>query len=138
MSKELNKMRKIIHEAGYISDTEFFRNHKNRKRLHRQHPDSFLGVNAKGVPVFPVRNQYGGMSILVLRRSLSAAKRLYRQTGNHQYIDIIEKLKIYIKGVENKVMHLPINYKIHGELERILQKTRDLGSLSNLGKANIE
>jgi len=130
---ELNKLNKILHEAGLVSDSEFFRNKKNRKRMYAADRKSFLAVNKKGVPVFPVRNQYGGMSISVLKRSMITAKRLHKKTGNSKYDDIINQLKVYMKTVENKTFHLPINYEINGQLKKILKKTRDLGSLSNLG-----
>ena len=134
---ELNKLNQIIHEAGYKSDSEFFRNKKNRKRLYATDKKSFLAVNKKGTPVFPVRNQYGGMSISVLKRSMTAAKRLHKKTGDSKYNDIINQLKVYMKSVENKTFHLPINYQINGQLKKILKKTRDLGSLSILGGLKI-
>lgn len=133
---ELKKLNKIIHEAGYVSDSEFFRNGKNRKRMYAADKKSFLTVNKKGMPVFPVRNQYGGMSISVLKRSMAAAKRLHKKTGDPKYNDIINQLKVYMKSVENKTYHLPINYEINGQLKKILKKTRDLGSLANLGGFN--
>lgn len=130
---ELKILNKIIHEAGLLSDAEFFKNHRNRRRLHATNNKGFLKVNRKGVPVFPVVNQYGGMSISVLKRSMAAAKRLHKKTGDTEYVDIMDQLKVYLKSVENKTYHLPINYKINGQLKHILKKTRDLGSLSNLG-----
>ena len=130
---ELNKLTKIVHEAGYVTDSEFFKSKKNRKRMYAADKKSFLGISKRGTPVFPVRNQYGGMSISVLRRSMAAAKRLHKKTGDPKYDDIVNQLKVYMKSVENKTFHLPINYEINGQLKKILKKTRDLGSLSSLG-----
>lgn len=128
-------LKEIIHEEGFITNSEFFRDRKNRRRLQSSNPDAFLSTNTKTrLPVFPCRNQYGGISISVLKRSLSAAKRLHKQTGNAKYKDIIDQLEVYMKQLNNKALHYPINYKLNGQLKDILKKTRDLGSLSNLGK----
>jgi len=125
----------IVHEVGFVTNSEFFKNRKNRKRLYDADPDIFLAVNSKTkIPVFPCRNQYGGISISVLKRSLAAAKRLHTQTGNAEYKDIIDQLEVYMKQLNNKALHYPINYKLNGQLKTILKKNRDLGSLSNLGK----
>lgn len=128
-------LKDIIHEEGLITNSEFFKNIQNRKRLHASNPDIFLAVNNKtGVPVFPWRNQYGGISLSVLKRSIAAAKRLHQQTGHAKYKDIIDQLETHMKQLHDKVLHYPINYKLNSDLETILKKTRDLGSLSNLGK----
>jgi len=131
----LTSLKDIIHEVGLITNSEFFKNVKNRKRLYASNPDAFLAVNDKtGIPVFPWRNQYGGISLSVLKRSIAAAKRLHQQTGNDKYKDIIDQLETHIKQLHDKVLHYPINYKLNSDLEAVLKKTRDLGSLSNLGK----
>jgi len=134
MLKELVFLKKIIHEAGFVTNSEFFKNKKNRLRLYKLNPDSFLAISKSGTPVFPWRNQHGGLSISVLRRSIAAAKRLHKQTGNSKYKDIIDQLEIYLKQLHDKALHFPINYKLNSDLEKVLKKTRDLGSLSNLGK----
>lgn len=131
----LLSLKNIIHEVGLMTNSEFFKNIGNRKRLYSSNPDVFLAVNQKtGVPVFPWRNQYGGISLSVLKRSIGAAKRLHQQTGNDKYKDIIDQLETHMKQLHDKVLHYPINYKLNSNLEEILKKTRDLGSLSNLGK----
>jgi len=128
-------LKDIIHEAGFITNSEFFKDKKNRKRLYSSNPDSFLSTNIKTrLPVFPCRNQYGGISVSVLKRSLGAAKRLHKQTGNSKYKDIIDQLEVYMNKLNNKALHYPINYKLNGQLKDILKKNRDLGSLANLGK----
>jgi hypothetical protein len=128
-------LKNIIHEVGLITNSEFFKDRKNRKRLYASDPKSFLAVNNKtNVPVFPCRNQYGGVSISVLKRSLASAKRLHSKTGNSKYKDIIDQLEVYIKQLHNKALHYPINYKLNGQLKDILRKSRDLGSLSNIGE----
>lgn len=135
MKDEIFFLKKIIHEAGFITNSEFFRDRKNRRRLYSSNPDAFLSTNIKtNLPVFPCRNQYGGISISVLKRSIAAAKRLHKQTGNDKYKDIIDQLEVYMKQLNNKALHYPINYKLNGQLKDILKKTRDLGSLSNLGE----
>lgn len=135
MKKELIFLKEIVHEAGFITNSEFFRDRKNRKRLYNSNPDAFLATNVKThLPVFPCRNQYGGISVSVLKRSLAAAKRLHKKTGNDRYKDIIDQLEVYMKQLNNKALHYPINYKLNGQLKDILKKTRDLGSLSNLGE----
>ena len=134
-SKELEFLRTVVHESGFVTDSEFFRNKNNRKRLYNSNPDIFLSINDKSkIPVFPWRNQYGGISITVLNRSLAAAKRLHKQTGDQKYKDIIDQLEVYKNMLNNKALHYPINYKVDGQLDKILKKTRDLGSLSNLGE----
>lgn len=131
---EILFLKEIIHEVGLVTNSEFFKDRENRRRLYNSNPDSFLAVNNKtNVPVFPCKNQYGGISISVLKRSLAAAKRLHSQTGNAEYKDIIDQLEVYMKQLNNKALHYPINYKLNGQLKDILKKTRDLGSLSNLG-----
>jgi len=135
MTDEIIFLKKIVHETGFITNSEFFRDRKNRRRLYSSNPDAFLSTNAKtNLPVFPCRNQYGGISISVLKRSIAAAKRLHKQTGNDRYKDIIDQLEVYMKQLNNKALHYPINYKLNGQLKDILKKTRDLGSLSNLGE----
>jgi len=135
MEEELNFLRNIIHEIGLMTNSEFFRSVKNRRRLYSSNPDSFLAMSNKAnVPVFPCRNQYGGISITVLKKSLSNAKRLHNKTGNKKYKDIIDQLTVYMKQLQDKALRFPVNYKIDGQLKTILKKTRDLGSLSNLGE----
>ena len=136
MLKPLQKLKNIIHEAGLLTNSEFFKNVQNRKRLYSTNPKSFLALNKNGVPVFPVRNQYGGMSMTVLKRSLTAAKRLHRKTGDKRYHKIIDQIKVYLKLIEDKALTVPISYKVGGELQQILNKTRDLGSLSSLGNVD--
>jgi hypothetical protein len=134
IDKELTYLKEIIHEIGFLTNSEFFKDTQNRRRLYSANPDCFLAVSKSNIPVFPCRNQYGGISISVLKRSLAAAKRLHQQTGNAKYKDIMDQLEVYMKQLHNKALFYPINYKLNGDLKNILKQTRDLGSLSNLGE----
>jgi len=131
--KELFLLRKLVKESGLISDADFFKKKKNRKLLFKSDPDSFLSVSRNGIPTFAIKNQYGGISISVLKRSLANAKRLHAINKDKKYKDIIDKIQIYLKALELKVLTFPRSYKLDGALKDILNKSRDLGSLSNLG-----
>lgn len=134
VENEISFLKNIIHEIGFVTNSEYFKDVNNRRRLFKSNPDSFLAVSKSNVPVFPCRNQNGGISVSVLKRSLAAAKRLHKQTGNSKYKDIIDQLEVYMKQLHDKALHFPINYKLNGQLKSILKQTRDLGSLSNLGE----
>lgn len=133
MDKELNELTEILNEAGIKTNSQFFKNRKNRLRLYKSNPDAFLTVSKNGTPVFPVRDQYNAMSLSVLKRTLGNAKRLYRQTECPRYKEFIDKIELYLKTIENKALIIPIGYKVNGDLQDILDKSRDLGSLSSLG-----
>lgn len=132
----IDYIRDIVHEAGFIPDAEFFKSRNNRKKLYKSDSKSFLSVGKNGTPVFAVKNQYGGVSISVLKRSLSSARRLYNKTNDKKYKGFVNKIEFYMKALERKALRFPRSYKVNGNLEKILKKTRDLGSLSNLGGLN--
>ena len=135
--EELILLRKVVKESGLISDTDFFKKRKNRKLLYKSDPNSFLSVSKNGIPTFAIKNQHGGVSLSVLKRSLANAKRLHAlNKDNKKYEDIINKIKIYMKSLEMKVLTFPRSYKLGGDLKKILNRSRDLGSLSNLGGLN--
>lgn len=131
--EELILLRKVVKESGLISDTDFFKKRKNRKLLYKSDPDAFLSMSKNGIPTFAVKNQYGGVSISVLKRSLANARRLHTRNKDKKYKDIMDKIQIYLKALEMKVLKFPRSYKITGDLKNILHKSRDLGSLSTLG-----
>ena len=132
----LRYIKKIVMEAGFVPEKDFFKNRRNRIKLHRSDPNAFLAVSNNGTPVFPIKNQYGGVSVSILKRSLYSAKSLYDRTMDEKYKGFVNKIEFYLKALERKVLHFPRSYKISGDLEKILKKTRDLGSLSNLGDYN--
>ena len=132
----IKEIKEIVLEVGFIPDSDFFKSRNNRKRLHKSDPKAFLSVGKNGTPVFAVKNQYSGVSVSVLKRSLASAKRLYTKTKDEKYKGFINKIEFYIKALERKVLTFPRSYKINSDLEKVLKKSRDLGSLSNLGDYN--
>ena len=133
VNKNLDSLRTIVKESGLQSDTDYMKRRKNRILLYKSDPESFLSVSKNGTPTFAIKNQYGGFSVSTLKRSLANAKRLHKINKDKKYEEIINKINIYLKALELKVLKFPRSYKLGGDLKNILNKSRDLGSLSTLG-----
>lgn len=126
---ELKYLLETVHEFGFVPDFEFFRSKKNRIRLHKMRSNCFLDVSKGGLPIFPTTNQYGGLSLSVLKRSLTNAKRLYVLSGKREkYQKIIDKLKSYITSVEHRRLdsNSPTMYKASDAIQNLLLKSLNI------------
>lgn len=112
----LNGIKQILSELNIVTDIDFFKSKKNRKKLYNRNPDAFLSISKDGIPTFPVRNQANCNSWTILKRSLRAAKRL-RATNEddpelyEKYDSICKVLERKILNMETKVSIRPIIYK---------------------------
>ncbi len=98
----LARIERMLSEHNIEPDLSFFRSKNNRVDAHRRNPESFLKVS-NGIPVFPIRNQHGGVSYTVIKRGISAAKTTFVNTRNPIYLDIIKKLEHELKMIEMKI-----------------------------------
>lgn len=99
--ESLSNIRQMLKEEGILPDLDFMKCPHRRAELKKSYPDSFLGWK-NNVPTFPVRNQYGGMSYTILKKSLNAAKSMYSRTNDPKYLDLIKQIEFELNGMENK------------------------------------
>ena len=99
--ESLSNIKKILAEEGILPDLDFMKCPHRRAELKRQYPDSFLGFK-NNTPTFPVRNQYGGMSYTILKKSLNAAKSMFSRTQDPKYLELIKQIGSELEGMENK------------------------------------
>lgn len=128
----LEDIKKILSEFNIVTDIDFFRSKRNRKKLYNRNPDAFLSMSKDGVPTFPVRNQSNCNSWTILKRSLRAARRL-RSTNDddpelyEKYDNICKILERKILNMESKVSIRPIMYKPSKAISNILNKRKVIG-----------
>lgn len=129
----IEELKELLRENGLVSDIDFLRNIRNRIQLNKEHPGSFMCVNKKGVPVFPLLTQYGGISDVVLIRSIAAAKTMIKKTGDPKYIEILAKLMRYKKEYDNKTIKHPKLY-VNKELESVFNNVKKYNEYLNNDK----
>ena len=107
----LQRIKRLISETiGMMPDYDYLKCKHNRMNMSQNHPGSFLGKTADGVPIFPIRNQFGGMSYTILKNSIRAAQSQLTRTGDVKYMEIIRKLEEELRAVESKVGKSPETY----------------------------
>ncbi len=118
----LQRLRDTVLSEDVVPDSSVFKCRKKRLAMHKNNPDSFLSVSKNGTPVFPIRNQFGGMSYTILKRGISAAKTAHARTGDAKYLDIIQQLEADKRAMETKISKVPETYhpqtKLVDELKR--------------------
>lgn len=123
---ELKFLGDLIRECGLCGDLEFLKSVSNRKALQQTYPDAFLSVDKRGIPVFPVRGQFGSLSFSVLKKSLMNARRLRNQTGDPKYDKIIDSLNNEVKKAKAKISNKMQVYRVNSKIFSLLKndKTR--------------
>lgn len=115
LKQHLRELSKIVHSKGFITEVEFFSEKKNRNKLYSEIEESFLSFDKQGTPVYPIRDQFGNISISVLERSLLFAKknrnkevvnRLMEEINQLHKRKIFESNKIRIKNVRRDLGNL--------------------------------
>lgn len=131
--KSLDRLKKIVYSEGVLPDHDFMKVRLNRIGLANSYPDSFLSKSPDGTPVFPIRNQHGGISYTILKRGLTAAKSRHRATGDAKYMDIIRKIEEELRKLETKIHHVPRVYFPHTHLVDVLGGPHAPGRFDNVG-----
>jgi len=120
----LGRIKNIMNEMGTMPDSEFMRCPRNRMELKKNYGDSFLGWK-DGVPTFPVRNQYGGMSYIILKKSLNAAKSMFAKTADTRYLKLIKKLESDMTAMKNKTATIPQTYHPQVSVDKLVNNIRE-------------
>lgn len=116
----LNRIKTKVLSENIMPDSSIFKCRKKRMKMYKNNPDAFLSVSDNGTPVFPIRNQFGGMSYTILKRGISAAKSAHKRTGDPKYLEIIRKLEEDKRAMENKISKVPETYHPMPELTHAL------------------
>ena len=123
---ELKFLKDLICECGLTGDLEFLKSVANRKALQQTYPDAFLSTDKRGIPVFPIRGQFGSLSFSVLKKSLSNVTRLKNQTGDPKYDKMIELLNNEVRKAKAKISDKMQVYRVNSKIFSLLKndKTR--------------
>jgi hypothetical protein len=112
----------VLSETHIVPDSSVFKCRLKRLELYKSNPSMFLAVSDNGTPIFPIRNQFGGMSYTLLKRGISAAKSAYSKTNDIKYLDIIKKLEEDKRAIETKTIKMPLTYEPPAHLMDVLNK----------------
>jgi len=121
---ELKFLKDLICECGLCGDLEFLKSVSNRKALQQTYPDAFLSTDKRGIPVFPIRGQFGSLSFSVLKKSLANANRLRNQTGDPKYDKIIELLNDEVRKAKAKISNKIHVYRVNSRVFDLLKNDK--------------
>ncbi len=121
---ELKFLKDLICECGLCGDLEFLKSVTNRKALQNTYSDAFLSTDKRGIPVFPIRGQFGSLSFSVLKKSLGNARRLRNQTGDTKYDKIIDLLNNEVRKAKAKISDKIQVYRLNSRVFDLLKKDK--------------